>query len=339
MPRRPKALAKRIVVPRCVALALVGLSACGSGEHSSRVDPAADVVSLPGAMRGIDFDDIVYSDRLGRVLVPARRSGLYVVDPANGQAERVGHLSSADSADEGRGLLFVLDRGNGVVNVLDPKSSRVVASVATANPGDYVRYVRPTREPWITEPAASPPGIEIFTVPEGPAPTPRHAAFVPVPDGPEGLEWSAMTRKAYTHAGADVTAVDLGSRAVTARWSTGCDGTHGFPRVDEHDALLLASCNGDGEVVLLDLDDGRRLDRYAVGDGEALPGYSSRSNHFYVRGDPGTRLATLAPSSHGLRLVKEVAVPEVGHCLTGDTVGHYWTCDADGGRILRFDDR
>src|SRR5215218_3762057 len=292
MPRRPKALAKRIVVPGCVALALVGLSACGSGEHSSRVDPAADVVSLPGAMRGIDFDDIVYSDRLGRVLVPARRSGLYVVDPANGQAERVGHVSSADSADEGRGLLFVLDRG-----------------------------------------------IEIFTVPEGPAPTPRHAAFVPVPDGPEGLEWSAMTRKAYTHAGADVTAVDLGSRAVTARWSTGCDGTHGFPRVDEHDALLLASCNGDGEVVLLDLDDGRRLDRYAVGDGEALPGYSSRSNHFYVRGDPGTRLATLAPSSHGLRLVKEVAVPEVGHCLTGDTVGHYWTCDADGGRILRFDDR
>ena len=78
----------------------------------------------------------------------------------------------------------------------------------------------------------------------------------------------------------------------------------------------MASCNGDGEVVLLDLDDGRRLDRYAVGGGEALPGYSSGSNHFYVRGDPGTRLATLAPSSHGLRLVKEVAVPEVGHCLT-----------------------
>jgi len=289
-------------------------------------------------MQGIDFDDIVYSDRLRSMLVPARRSGLYLID-ARGDAERIGHVRSADSADEGGGRLFVLDRDNGVVNVLDPKSARVVASVETANPGDYVRYVGPTRELWITEPAASPPGIEILTVPEGPAPTPRHAAFVPVPDGPEGLVWSAVTGRAYAHAGADVAAVDLASRAVTARWPTGCDGTHGFPRVDERDGLLLASCNGGGEVVLLDLDDGRRLDRYAVGDGEALPAYSSRSGHFYVRGDPGTRLATLAPSSDGLRLVKEVTVPEVGHCLTADTAGHYWTCDADAGRILRFDDR
>src|SRR5215212_7415226 len=101
MRRRPKALTQRTVALGCVALALVGLSACGAGEDTSRIDPAADVVSLAGAMRGIDFDDIVYSDRLGRVLVPARRSGLYLIDPTNGQADRVGHRGTADSADEG----------------------------------------------------------------------------------------------------------------------------------------------------------------------------------------------------------------------------------------------
>src|SRR5829696_5693576 len=189
MPRRPKALAKRIVVPGCVALALVGLSACGSGEHSSRVDPAADVVSLPGAMRGIDFDDIVYSQRLGRVLVPARRSGLYLVDPAAGAAKRVGHVRNADSADEGRGLLFVLDRERRVIYVVDADSGRVVSSASTAGPGDYVRYVRATGELWVTEPAASPPGIEILALTDGAAPTPRHAGFVPLPGGAEGFAW------------------------------------------------------------------------------------------------------------------------------------------------------
>ena len=168
--------------------------------------------------------------------------------------------------------------------------------------------------------------------------TPRRAAFVAVPDGPEGLVWSAGTGKAYTHAGSDVVAIDLESHAVTDRWATGCEGTHGFPRVDERDGVLLASCSADGKVVLLDLDDGRQLDDYAVGDGEALPGYSERSDHFYVRADPGTRLATLAASPQRLRLVRRVEVPDIGHCLTADTVGHYWTCDAEAGRVLRFDD-
>jgi len=46
------------------------MNACGSGSDDSAVDPSASVVSLPGAMRQIDFDDIVYSERLSRVLVP-----------------------------------------------------------------------------------------------------------------------------------------------------------------------------------------------------------------------------------------------------------------------------
>jgi len=288
-------------------------------------------------MQGIDFDDIVYSDRLRSMLVPARRSGLYLID-ARGDAERIGHVRSADSADEGGGRLFVLDRDNGVIDVLDPERGSVVASADLANPADYVRYVRPTGELWVTEPAASPAGIEILSVPDGSGQVPRHVGFVPVPDGPEGLVVSPATGTAYTHAGTDVVVVDLRSRSVAARWPTGCSGTHGFPRVDDQARFLLASCSENGEVVLMDLDSGRRLGDYAVGGGAALPGFSSRSGHFYARGDPGTRLTTLAASSHGLHRVEEVDVPEIGHCLTADTLGHYWTCDARGSRVLRFDD-
>src|SRR5215213_769507 len=135
-----------------LAGAILALSGCGSGSDTSAVDPSARLVSLPGAMRKIDFDDVMFSERLGRVLVPARQSGPYLVDPASGKAERVGHLSGADSADEGEGRLFVLDREAGTLSVVDADSGDTVASTELANPGDYVRYAPSRREVWISEP-------------------------------------------------------------------------------------------------------------------------------------------------------------------------------------------
>jgi hypothetical protein len=91
-------------------------------------------------------------------------------------------------------------------------------------------------------------------------------------------------------------------------------------------------------VSLLSLEDGRRLGRFDAGGGEALPAFSARERHFYARGDPGTRLVTLTASRAGLAMANEVAVPKAGQCLTADGAGHYWTCDAGHGRVLRFDD-
>jgi hypothetical protein len=59
-----------------------------SSDGGGRLDEAARAVALPGAIRAIDFDDIVYSPSLGRVLGPARESGLYVIDPRNDPARR-----------------------------------------------------------------------------------------------------------------------------------------------------------------------------------------------------------------------------------------------------------
>jgi len=318
-------------------LALLPLVGCGSGDDAP-LDSRAMVVELPGAMRAIDFDDIVYSQSLDRILIPARQSGLYVVDPATGDASRLGRLESADSADEGDGTAFVIEREQQRLDLLDARTGRTRSSVSTSAPGDYVRYVTSTRELWVTEPAATPAGIEIFSLGTGEAAA-RRTGFIPVPSGPEGLQLSASNRVAYTHAGSDVVVIDVPRHTVTSRWSTGCRGTHGFPRVDARGGLLVASCAEDGEVVLLDARDGRRLDTFSVGGGEALPGYSSAADDFYVRGDPGTKLATLDASRTGFSRVEEVAVPQVGHCLTADAVGHYWTCDAERGRLLRFADR
>jgi hypothetical protein len=165
---------------------------------------------------------------------------------------------------------------------------------------------------------------------------PQQAGFIAVPGGSEALTISGRT--AYTHAGPDLVAIDIATHSVAARWATGCSGTHGFPQIDRRHRLGLASCASDGTVSLLSLKTGRQLGRYAAGGGEALPAFSRTSNHFYARGDPGTKLVTLRASQDGLTKVDEVGVPSAGHCLTVDDVGHYWTCDAENGRVLRFDD-
>lgn len=84
---------------------------------------------------------------------------------------------------------------------------------------------------------------------------------------------------------------------------------------------------------------GTLIDEYELGAGESLPAYSSGAGHFYVRSDPGTKIATLDASSQGLKLVREVQVPETGHCLGADDQGRYWTCDADAGQLLLFHDQ
>ena len=235
-------------------------------------------------------------------------------------------------------MIFVADRERRTIAAVDPRSGGPGFSLTTAAPIDYVRYVAATRELWVTEPAASPPGIEVFTLAEDPGATPRRAAFIAVPDGPEALTIGNAGRTAYAHAGSDLVIVDVRQRRVTARWPTGCRGTHGFPQVDDRHQLALASCASDGTVSLLSLEDGRQLRRYASGGGEALPAFSGAAGHFYVRGDPGTSLVTLEASDAGLARVDQVTVPDAGHCLTADDTGHYWTCDAEHGRVLRFDD-
>ena len=87
--RNSDPLRRTIVLACLIALTLVGLVGGGSDSGDLRLDPAARAVALPGAMRQIDFDDIVYSDRLRRVLVPARRSGLYLVDTGSRRARGI----------------------------------------------------------------------------------------------------------------------------------------------------------------------------------------------------------------------------------------------------------
>jgi len=143
--------------------------------------------------------------------------------------------------------------------------------------------------------------------------------------------------RVLTHAGNDLVSIDTRGSAVTGRWPTGCSGTHGFPQIDTAGEHALASC-ADGNVALLDAATGAQRARIKVGGGRSLPAYSLRTDHFYARTDPGTHVVRLAVDGNALHDLGQVTVPKTGHCLTADTLGHYWTCDADNAHILRFND-
>jgi hypothetical protein len=314
------------------AALLVGTAGCGPSPPSVS---SARVIELPAANGSVDFDDTVYSSALGRVLVPARAEGLYLLNPARAQAVRTAYGGSADSVDAGRGGIFVLDRSGSAIHVLDA-DGQAKSSASTAAGPDYLRYVAATDELWISEPGGE--GIEVFALGKSLDDAPRRTGFISVPGGVEGLALTSAGETAYTHSGGDIASIDVKTRGVTARWPSGCRGTHGFPQIDEKDGFLLASCAENGKVTLLNLKDGRIAGDYQVGRGRSLPAYSPESGHFYVRSDPGTTLATLKASPQGLELVRKVQVPGTGHCLRA-AKDYYWTCDADAGRVLLFEDQ
>jgi hypothetical protein len=102
-----------------------------------------------------------------------------------------GHDDGPTSVDEGRGLLFVTDRTSQKLDVVDPKSGTIVASAPVSASPDYVRYVAPTDEVWISEPAGA--QIEIFSLPkEGTS----SVATIAVSNGPESLVIDASAGRA-----------------------------------------------------------------------------------------------------------------------------------------------
>src|SRR5260370_2279825 len=102
----------------------------GAGQPSaattSRPAPTAVLrtlpVPLPGGAGGIGFDDLGFAPALGKLLVPAGRTGNPdLIDPASRQIVAIagfssqgtfakGHGEGTTSADFGRGLIFATDR-------------------------------------------------------------------------------------------------------------------------------------------------------------------------------------------------------------------------------------
>jgi hypothetical protein len=325
-----------------VSLALCTVSAVAAAQ------PAAPL-SLPDGKGGIGFDDLRFDPALGRLLIPAGRTGnVDLIDPATRAVTPVsgfskiarydaGHGQSVTSVDAGGGWLFATDRTALSLAVIDPKSLRIVARAPLASAPDYVRFVAATHEVWVTEPGKQ--RIEVFALGSATPPAPKPIAFIAAPGGPESLAIDGKRGRAYTHKWKKETmAIDLKSRALVATWSAGCGDPRGI-WLDEPRALLFVGCE-DGTATALDVEhDGKLLSTVKSGSGVDIIAYDATRAHLYVPGDESATMAIIGVSARGmLSLLGTVPTVKDAHCVTSDDRGNAYVCDPKNGQLLVIHD-
>jgi len=300
-------------------------------------------LALPGGEGGIGFDDLVFSPALHRVLVPAGRTGkLVLIDPKTRKIDAIsgfstetdrfggGHGEGTTSADVGGGFIFASDRGRAGVEIIDSKTSKIVGDVKLAGAPDYVRWVEPTKEVWVTEPGKK--QIEVFALDKR---TLVHKGVINIPGGPESLVIDVTRGRAYTHTWADASVViDLAAHKEIARWSNGCNGARGIA-LDEQRGWLFVGCE-EGKAMALDVThDGKRVGSAATGAGVDIIAYSAGLAHLYVPGGDSATLTILGVTPAGkLDVLGSVATAAGSHCVAADDAGQVYVCDPKQGALL-----
>ncbi len=305
-------------------------------------------IEIPGGSPGIGFDDLRFSAALGKVLVPAGRTGaVLLLDPATRSATPVegfsakkeyggGHDDGVTSADSGRGWVFATDRTSGLLSVIDPARRRILSQSKLGGAPDYVRYVEPSREVWVTEPDAG--KIEIFHILAGIPPAAVHDAFLSIPGGPESLVVDARRGLAYTHLwNGRTVAIDVKARAIKATWENGCRGSRGIA-LDEARGFLFAGCS-EGRAVVLDVGTGRKLSSAPAGTGVDVIDYDAKLSHLYLPGAKSATMSVFRVSAAGrLSLLATLPTAPGSHCVATDQDRNVFVCDPKKGRLLAFRD-
>jgi hypothetical protein len=306
-------------------------------------------IVVPGGEGGIGFDDLVFSGALGRFVVPGGRTGsVFLLDPATRRLEALGRLSklptwqgghgqSATSADATADTLFVADRTSQRLFAIPVHGDAPAAETPLESGPDYVRWVEPTGEVWVTEPEAS--AIEVFRFQRGARPALVRAAKIAVPDGPESLVIDPAHGRAFTNTWHDRTlGIGLKDRAIGAQWSNGCKGARGLAADVEH-GLLFVGCAEGAATVIDTAGKGRVTGKATTGAGVDIVAFAVGARRLYVpSGKAGTLEVFGVDDDGSLRSLRRLPAAMQSHCVAVDERGHVVVCDPRGGRLLLYED-
>jgi hypothetical protein len=309
----------------------------GSGVLPAPVDGGGMLIALPDGAPGIGFEDLGSSGTLGRLLVPAGRTGNFVlIDPSIEALEPVSGFGSAPtydgksdvgaiSADEGNGIVYVVDATNKQLDVVDAKQLSIVASVATASTPGFVRYVAQTNEVW-------------FTVGMTETTAPAHASFIAVAGGPESLVVDANNKRVFTHSTASTTfRIDPASHAVSASWPNGCVSSRGIA-VDSARGWVISACE-EGHVVVLDGQNGATVATVAVAGGVDQIAYDAQRMRLYVPSTSAAAMSVVALSTSApAAVLGSIATSSDAHCVVTNGGGAVYVCSPAKGGLLAVRD-
>src|SRR5436305_2246188 len=273
-------------------------------------------INLPGATRAVSLYYFAYYRATGKVWVPASNTGsVDVIDEktdaisqvtgfSTGEIERRGRKITVGptAASVGDGVIYIGNRGNGTLCVIDAKTLArgecVPVSVDRAVTPDGVVYVAATRELWITlrprsgdnSPAKS---LEVFD-----ASDPHHLkqkTKIPLDGLAEGYAVDNQRGLFYTNIEDTVStvAIDVRTHKIVAKWNPGSSDLQGLA-LDNARRFLFVAC-GDHVVSLDAAHDGKILDSLQTGAGLDNIDYS-----------PDAKILHAAASQAGTLTVAEV---------------------------------
>jgi DNA-binding beta-propeller fold protein YncE len=334
------------------ALGAVELRAAESGYELKPI-------SLPGATGAVALDYFAYDRATGKLWVPASNTGsVDVVDEKTdattqvtgfqtGEIERRGRkiMVGPTAASVGDGVVYVGDRGNATICIIDAKTLARGECSPVAQPNvpvtpDGVVYVAATRELWLTlrtrsgdnGPAKS---LDVFD-----ASDPHHLkpkTKIPLYGLAEGYAVDNQRGLFYTNiedTGSTV-AIDVRTHKIVAKWSPRSSDLQGLA-LDNARRFLFVAC-GDHVVSLDAAHDGKILDSLQTGAGLDNIDYSPDPKILYAAASQAATL-TIAEVGDDGKFHLKATVPTVKGARgvvagKGETA---YLIDPAEGRILKL---
>jgi DNA-binding beta-propeller fold protein YncE len=362
--RLPQATpAARRLRQRLAALALIGLilSACSVTLNPDSLP--ATIVKLPGSTGAIGFDDMSYDATLGKVIVPAGNTGnLDLIDPDTMAIKAIpgfstatpdvaaGHSVGTTSAISHNGVLFAIDQITTKLDVIDPVAGAIIKSTALITSPDYIRYVPPTNELWVTEKGAS--QIEVFSLSNDPVPQPSSTSVISFTKGPEALVIDSKRGMAYTNfaKNGQTVPIDIKTHTPQDPWPNGCTATRGMV-LDEARGILFVACK-EGKISVLNVaDGGRLLANTTFGSNLDFLGYNPHLSHLYIPSGSSAVMAVIGvtaeqappPATTGqlsmtLTLLGTADTGLGSKCMIADDRDSVWVCDPTTGQLFHIKD-
>ncbi len=277
-------------------------------------------INLPGASGAVALDYFAYDSGTGKLWVPASNTGsVDVIDEATDAISQVTGFPTGEierhkrkitlgptAASIGDGVIYVGNRGNGTLCVIDAKTLArgecVPVSVDRAVTPDGVVYVAAARELWITLRPKAGDDVAAKSIQVFDASSPQHLkpkANISLENLAEGYAVDNQRGIFYTNieeVGKTV-AIDVHSHKVIATWNPGSSDLQGLA-LDTARRFLFVAC-GD-HIVSIDVGhDGKVLDSITTGPGLDNIDYSSDAKLLYAAASQAASLTVAEVDDRG----------------------------------------
>ncbi|MGO9066296.1 MAG: YncE family protein [Myxococcaceae bacterium] len=314
--------------------------------------PAPEVPALPsaarphpvallpgGASRGVTMDYLGYEPTTDTVWAPGGNTGrVFVVDAQTERVQSVegfptrelnGRTLGPSSVTFGPRSAYVGNRADASVCAVDLSTHQRGACVPLSVPPDGLAYVASSQEVWATLPRSK--SIAVLAVSETGL---EEKAQVQLDGTPEGYAVDLRRGRFYTNLEDkdETLALDVTTRAVVARWKTGCGakGPRGLA-LDADKGLLFVACT-DGFVALLLERNGFQLAGLVTGAGVDGPAILPSLKRLFAASGGTGMLSFVGYTDAGrLSLLRRVATAPGVRVVVADQRGKAFAADSSGG--------